>query len=57
MGLEYRVNKRGYHLYNTYVGIYGNIMFNPKFKYVNNNLLRRYITHIYVKLITGGYSK
>lgn len=57
MGLEYRVNKRGYHLYNTYVGIYGNIMFNPKFKYVNNNLLRRYITHIYVKLITGGYNK
>lgn len=56
MGLEYRVNKRGYHLYNTYTRIYGDIMFSPKFKYVNNNLLRRYVAYIYTKLVTGGYS-
>ena len=33
MGLEYRINKRGYHLFNNYVGIYSDIMFNPRYKY------------------------
>lgn len=57
MGLEYRINRRGYHLFNNYVAIYSNIMFNPRYKYVNNNLLRRYVAYIYVKLVTGGYNK
>lgn len=57
MSLEYKINKRGYHLYNTYTSIFGQIMFNPRYRYVNNKLLKRYVTYIYVKSVTGGYAK
>ena len=55
MSLEYKINKRGYHLYNTYTGIFGQIMFNPRYQYVNNRLLKRYVAYIYTKLVTGKF--
>lgn len=50
MGLQYKIY-RGYHLYNTYTSIYGHIMFNPRYRNINNNLLRRYIALQYVRQV------
>ena len=51
MGLEVRI-KSGYNLYYLYKYLFDNIMFDPRYKNINNKLLKRYIAHCYVKLIT-----
>jgi hypothetical protein len=42
---------KGYDLYNLYQYLFSSIMFNSRYKYVNNKLLKRYMLSIYLKTI------
>ena len=42
---------KGYDLYSLYQYLFSNIMFNSRYKYVNNKLLKRYMLSIYLKTI------
>lgn len=42
---------KGYDLYNLYQYLFSTIMFNSRYKYVNNKLLKRYMLSIYLKTI------
>lgn len=52
MGLKVKI-KNGYNLYYLYQYLFDTIMFNPRYKNVNNKLLKKYITHCYIKLVTN----
>lgn len=42
---------KGYDLYNLYQYLFSSIMFNNRYKYVSNKLLKRYMLSIYLKTI------
>ena len=51
--LKTRVIK-GYNLYNFYHYLFGQIMFNTRYKNVNHKLLKRYVAYKYVKGLRGN---
>ena len=40
---------KGYNLFNLYNYFYSMIMFSPRYRFVNNTLLKKYVAYLYVK--------
>lgn len=40
---------KGYNLFNLYIYFYSMIMFSPRYRFVNNTLLKKYVAYLYVK--------
>ena len=46
---------KGYDLYNLYQYLFSLIMFNHRYKYINNRLLKRYVIYKYLKALGVSY--